>query len=496
MEKFRPLFYPRTIAVLGASEHPQKWGFAVTHNLIRHDFQGKIYPVNPVRSEILGLKAYPTLADIPDKIDLAVVVIPAEKTVGLIDELQRLEIPACFMITSGFGETGEDGKRIELEMAAGAERAGIVFGGPNGQGLACPEHNMYAMMGSMQAPAGSVAIVSQSGNVGATAMGFLAFSGLGTSKFVSSGNEICLRTEDYIEYYMHDPKTSIVVSYMEGTRDGRRWFEKVRQATRVKPLVLLKGGSTEAGKQAAASHTGSLAADSALFKAACRQAGVTLVEDLDELYDVVFSLHSQPPMKGNRVGIVTMGGGWGVMAADACMRNGLEVPPLDEETTRELDKILPAYWSHGNPVDLAAGLGDRLLLRCTEALMRSKNIDAVIAMGAGYPSMSSQRIKKSPFYPDYNLDKQAEFTAQQDELTCQGLADAIGKYGKPMIPCSELGYYSKINPYRGIEVLEENGLFVIPTPQRAACVLRHLADYGRYRQRNQTAATASEKMEA
>jgi acyl-CoA synthetase (NDP forming) len=484
IDKFRPLFYPESIAVLGASENPSKWGFAVTHNLIRHDFSGRIYPVNPMRSEILGLKAYPSLAELPERVDLAMVVIPAQKASGVIEELARLQIPACFMITSGFGETGEQGRQIEKRMAEQAEQAGIIFAGPNGQGLACPEHNMYAMMGSMQSPAGSVAIVSQSGNIGATAMGFLAFSGLGTSKFVSSGNETSLRTEDYIEYYTQDPQTSIIVSYMEGTKDGRRWFDKVRRSTRKKPLVLLKGGSTEVGGLAAASHTGALAGNQALFSAACKQAGVILVEELDELYDVVFNLHSQPLMKGNRIGIVTMGGGWGVMAADACIRNGLLVPQLDEETMRELDKLLPAYWSHGNPVDLAAGAGDQVPLRCTEALLKSKNIDAVITMGAGYPSMSSQSIKRSPFYPNYNLDKQAAFAAEQDEKSCLGLVEAIKKSGKPVIPCSELGYYSKINHYRGIEILEENGIFVVPTPQRAARVLRHLADYGKYRLHN------------
>ncbi len=379
-------FNPRSVAFIGASENVSKWGFLILNNLITGGYEGKIYPVNPSRETILGLPAYTSVLDIPSQIDLAVFTVPARNVLGALDDCAARGVKASLVITAGFKELGVEGAGIEREMVRRARAAGMAIIGPNCQGICCPRNKLYPWMPILfQPPAGKISFVAQSGNILNMLTGHVVDFGLGISKAVSSGNEADLKTEDYFSYYLEDPDTQVIVSYIEGIRDGRSFLEKASAVASKKPVVVLKGGRTRSGISAARSHTGAMAVSEALFEAACRQAGLFLASTIEDTSLTAASFVGRPLPRGRRVGIVTSGGGLGVIAADYCTETGLEVAKLSPETMLALGNLLPDWWVPGNPVDMVAGLDFTILKPTIEILMKSGEVDAVLFLWIDAP---------------------------------------------------------------------------------------------------------------
>lgn len=372
------VFKPRSVAFIGATERGPKWGFIIFNNMISGGYEGRLYPVNPGRDTVMGLKCYKSVLDIPDEVDLAVFTVPARAVISALDDCISRGVKAALVITAGFKELGEEGAALQAEMVAKASAAGMTLVGPNGEGAACPEAGFYCWMPVFYPEPGPISVVAQSGNILNMLIGHGLDSGFGVSKAVSSGNEAQLKTEDYIRYFADDPETEVIASYIEGVDDGRHFFDKVREATRLKPVVMLKGGRSSTGMRAAMSHTGAMAVSERMFASACRQAGVVLAGSIREAGITAASFVRRPLPRGKRVGVVTGGGGLGVVAADACADIGLEVPSLSGETLEKVAGYLPDYFVPGNPIDLVAGLDLSVLRPIIETVMRSGEVDSVM----------------------------------------------------------------------------------------------------------------------
>jgi len=380
-EAIRSLFYPRSIAFVGASAKIGKWGHTLVVNTISGGFSGEIYLVNPKGGRIAGRKVYPSVAAVPGPVDLAVVTVPAAGVEGLIPQLKAKNIRNMLLITSGFGETGPAGKRLERRLIAAAKRAGILVLGPNTMGICNPHISMYCIGSPAVLRPGTTAVIAQSGNMGIQLLSFAEQQNIGIRGFCGSGNEAMLTIEDYIAGLAEDTLTRTVMLYIESIKNGRRFFESARQVGLRKPIVLLKGGRSDAGRRAAASHTGAMATDSRLFDAVCRQAGIVRVDRPMELLDLSAAFSSLPLPEGNRVAVMTLGGGWGVITADLCSEFGLSVPPLSADIIARFDRLLPAYWSRSNPVDLVGERDFSLPLQVIEALLHWEGCDGVINLG-------------------------------------------------------------------------------------------------------------------
>ncbi len=379
------LFNPRSVAFIGATETARKWGFIVFNNFLMGGYEGKIYPVNPSRQSVMGHPAYPTVRDIPDQVDLAVFTIPARQVPDAIDDCGAKGVKAALVISAGFKELGGDSAELEKEMVRRARRAGMVLVGPNGQGMSCPKSRLFPWMPLLYPPPGSISMVSQSGNILNMMIGEVYRCGQGVCKAVSSGNEADIRMEDYFSYLAEDPETQVILSYVEGSLDGRRFFEVAREVSARKPIVLMKGGRTSSGMAAARSHTGAMAVSDELFSKACRQAGVIRAHTVEEAGVLAASFLHRPLPRGRRVGIITGGGGLGVIASDVCTDEGLEVARLSPRVLEELGRHLPEWWVPGNPVDLVAGLDFSVILPITRTLMSSGEVDSIMFIFVASP---------------------------------------------------------------------------------------------------------------
>jgi len=475
--RLQPLFHPRSVAFIGASNNPRKWGFIVLANLINGGFKGQIYPINPRESRVQELKAYASVNDLPETPDLAVIVTPPPTVPPVIDQCVAKGIRAGLVITAGFAEVGGDGEGLQREMLDRARRGNMVLVGPNCNGIMSPSSKLYSAMPPIFPPPGPIAVVAQSGNVATSIVRGAMKNGFGCSCFVSSGNEADLHCEDYFEYMAEDPQTKVILSYNEGFKDGRRFFEIARSVTKKKPIVMLKAGGTTAGAKAAMSHTASLAGTDVAFDGACKQAGVIRAKDMDELRNIGAGLIRQPLPRGKRVGIVTAGGGWGVLAADACVRVGLEVPTLPEETLAELDGFLPPWWTRSNPVDLVAGLREGALVKSLETMLRCPKLDGVILLGimAALPVELLPRSASQDF-----IKRRAEAMLRiimdvYDEF--MGLAD---RYQKPVVVGTEFPFAIGDVESRMASMLGEKGYICYHSPDDAALVMASLASYGEY----------------
>ncbi|MFC2006699.1 acetate--CoA ligase family protein [Chloroflexota bacterium] len=311
VDKLKPLFNPRSIAFVGASSDPEKWGFIILSNLLRGGFPGRIYPVNPRQKEILGLPVYPSIAEVSEIPDLAVIVVPPSALPQVIKDCLDKGIKAGLLITAGLAELGGQGEQLQEEIVHLARQGGMVLQGPNCNGMMNPHHKFYCTMPTICPLPGPFAVIAQSGNVAGSVTRDIMSRGLGISHYISSGNEADLHHEDYLEYLGEDETTRVILSYVEGFRDGRRFLEVSRKVAKKKPIVMLKSGDTLAGAMAAKSHTASLAGSDSVANAAFRQAGIIRVTHLDEIVDIGSVFISQPLPKGNSIAILTGGGGWG-----------------------------------------------------------------------------------------------------------------------------------------------------------------------------------------
>ncbi len=472
--KFESMFNPRSVAFLGASKDPTKWGFRILANLISGGFQGQIYPVNPREEEILGLRVYRSVADIPETPDLAVIVVPPSSVVPVVKDCVSKGIEAGVVITAGFAEIGDDGERLQREMVEVAHSGGMILVGPNCNGIMNPSSKLHPQMPSIFPPPGPIAIVAQSGNVATSIARRAMIKGFGCSKFISSGNEADLHCEDYLEYLAQDPQTKVILSYIEGFKDGPRFFQTAKRVSRKKPIVMLKAGETPAGATAARSHTASLAGSDAVFEAVCKQAGVIRARDLDELLNIGVALLRQPLPPGRRVGIVTAGGGWGVLAADACAKLGLDVVSLPEETLMELDSFLPTWWNRGNPIDLVAGTRRDDLVKSVELLLRCPVVDGVMLLGI-VPALPAERL--SPLARKNEGERWEKAILLMIADIFDQLNRMAEKHQKPVIVASELPFADADFESKMTSALGQRSHVCYDMPHQAAKVLAGLARY-------------------
>jgi acyl-CoA synthetase (NDP forming) len=297
------LFNPRSIAVVGASNTPGSWGFNSVKGLLANK-RRRVYPVNPNAAEILGVKAFHNVTDIPDPVDLAVIVVSEKRVPTVLRQCAVKGIKGAVIITSGFGEMGKQGQKMEKEMAKIAREGGMRFIGPNSLGHANTQAQLSTFGLAGKLPVGPVAVLSQSGSTCAKIVRNLEATGIACSKYISTGNEADLRMEDYLEYLAGDDNTRVITAYIEGLRNGRRFMKLAREITPHKPIVVVKVGGTEVSARAVMSHTGALAGTDAIYTAAFKQSGVIRVEDEDELCDMAYALLNCPLPRGNRVGIL------------------------------------------------------------------------------------------------------------------------------------------------------------------------------------------------
>jgi acyl-CoA synthetase (NDP forming) len=355
LHSLEEIFYPKSIAIIGASTADQETGWVA--RLLKFGYKGPLYPIHPKAGEISGLKAYPSLKEIPGSVDYVIFNVPARLAPQILEDCVAKGVKAVHLFTAGFSETGkEEAKKMEARIAAIAKEGGLRVIGPNCMGMYHPEAGVTFNASFSKEP-GNVAFVSQTG-AGATRFVCLANErGIYFSKVMSYGNAIDLDAPEFLEYLAHDPKTKVVTCYVEGIKDGRYYLDAVKKCLQAKPVIIMKAGVTEGGSGAAASHTASLAGSKSIWDAFFKQSGVIQAESLEEIADVVLALSHLPRFGGRRVGIVGRGGGIGVIATDTCELAGLKVPPFHPETSRKLEEVIPdAGAGARNPVESARGI--------------------------------------------------------------------------------------------------------------------------------------------
>ncbi len=358
LREFEPIFYPRSVAVVGASKDVRKAGAKYLRTIQLAHFPGRVYPVNPSRSEILGLKAYPNVASIPDEVDNVIITVPPSLILDVLDDCAVKKVKVVQIFTAGFSEgQDEEGHRLEEKIIKKAHDGGFRVIGPNCIGACCLASKLPYGWATPVEEGGSISFISQSGGYGGSLFELSRSRGMRFSKIISYGNGCDLDSTDFLEYFGVDPETRIIVAYLEGVQDGQRFFRVMRQVSSKKPLIIWKGGQTGVGSQVADSHTGALAGRGVVWAAALKQAGAIEVGSFEELADTALAFQDMWRPGGSRMGIITgfmgAGGGLCVAAADACIAAGLEVPPLAEETRKRLEALLPAGGSIlRNPVDI------------------------------------------------------------------------------------------------------------------------------------------------
>lgn len=475
--RFQPLFNPKSIAFIGASNAPGKWGCIVLKNLIGGGYAGTIYPVNPKEKEVQGIAAFSHIREIPGNPDLAVIVIPPPAVPQAIEDCVKKGIRAGVIITAGFAEVGGEGATFQQDMVEKARKGGMILVGPNCNGVVKPSAKLFPQMPSVFPEPGDIAVVSQSGNVATSLTRRAVKTGFGISSMISSGNEADLHCEDYFSYLGDDPETKVIISYVEGFRDGRRFFETIRGVTAKKPVVMIKAGATDAGAQAAKSHTASLAGSVMAFAGASRQAGITRVDNLEDLFNTGIGFLNQPVPRGNRTAILTMGGGWGVLAADASVRYGLDVVKLSDKTLAALNDILPPWWNPGNPVDMVAGNIEGAMMKCVKVLLEAPETDCLILLGIMgflklrpvFDGMTRETVETLILETNHQLSSAFEEVRQMSHF-----------HQKPVISATELPFAVGDMEERLFTLLGTRGFALYKTPDMAAKVLSHLVDYGKY----------------
>ncbi|MBW1990002.1 MAG: acetate--CoA ligase family protein, partial [Deltaproteobacteria bacterium] len=479
-------FHPKSVAFVGASARFGKWGHMLFTNLLAGGFPGQVHLVNPKGGTIVGKKVYASVSELPEGVDLAVVTIPAAGVIQAIRDLAAKGVRHVVLITSGFGETGPEGRALEKELVETARELDVLIMGPNTMGI-CNPHTSFFCTGSHVRPQpGSTALVAQSGNMGTQLMAFAEKENIGIRAFAGSGNEAMVTIEDFMDGFAVDTKTRTVVLYLESVKQGRRFYESARRVGREKPVVVLKGGRTEAGGRAAASHTGAMAADNRVFDAVCRQAGIIQVTQPMDLLDLSAAFSSLPLPRGNRVAIMSLGGGWGVVTSDLCNEYGLSVPDLSPEILAEIDQILPPYWSRANPVDLVGERDHTLPVKVSELLAAWDGCDAVINLGILGRRHGLLRMVQSAVAADPGADADFlymlhEHLGEFEQNYARHLIGLMEKYEKPILSVPLITddtdktlLHFEGRKYAGV---------AFKTPERAVKALSRMWEYRDFRDR-------------
>jgi acyl-CoA synthetase (NDP forming) len=421
-------FDPKGVAVVGASNRPGSWGYRITDGLIVRGYKGVFHLVNPNAQEVQGLKAYPRLSQVPGEVELAIIAIPADKLWDTLKECAQKGVRGVVIISSGFGEAlGEEGKQIEEEMARFCKGNGIRLIGPNVSGIYNLHRNFCA---SGEDPrdmrSSNMSFICQGGFAIHNVVNRGRSKGIGLGKFVHTGNEADLQCTDFLEFLGKDPETQVILMYIEGIKEPRRFLQIARRITPKKPIIVYKGGRSGAGNRAAASHTGALAGNIDMYRALFTQAGCIVAPTFETILELGHAFTFYPQLKGSRVGIVTMGGSWGVMLTDYISRKDFHVPELSPSLQERLrDLGMPYRASTRNPVDFGAAgfaLVKENRLAIMEALLSSTEIDALIYHGHGFGGIELDSL------PKWVHERQKD----EEELLRKGI-EVMRTYGKPLL---------------------------------------------------------------
>ena len=464
LQELKPIFYPQSIAVVGASTDMQKAGSQWLRGLLSAGFRGELYPVNPSGGEILGLKVYPNLRAIPSRLDLVIVCIPRTSVLELLDDCAVKGVSAVQFFTAGFRETGKpEWIEVEKEMVRRARQGGFRIIGPNCIGVYCPEHRISYGTSGLLGEAGSVGFVCQSGGHGEKIVRIGLTRDIRFSKVVSLGNSCDLGSADFLGYLAVDPKTSVVGIYIEGPQDHRRIFEAIRATSSSKPTVVWRGGRTQPGARAATSHTGALAASVSVWSAAMKQAGAIEVQSLEELADTLLLFQKVGHLGGRSVGIICGladgGGGEAVLTADACALVGLDVPLFTDEATQQLRSLLGDVGSViCNPVDVNQIFGNgQVFQQIIELIVAEPHIDLIVVYE--------------------NTDILSSFLSKETTEEMNGIViDFRKKRSKPIVVVLPPGS-AETGRLEIEDMLSRAGIPVYPTMERAAKAIRNVYQY-------------------
>ncbi|MFW9926355.1 MAG: acetate--CoA ligase family protein [Candidatus Thorarchaeota archaeon] len=378
VKSMNPFFNPKRVALVGASADYRKLGNSIMMNLLASEIE--VYPITHSRDRVLGVTAYKSLADLPEPVDLVIVSVAAKYCAPLMSEIKNAGARNAVIISGGFSETGTEGLELEKKLVKAARESGVRIIGPNCVGVS--NSRLFNGTFTMMPERGNIAFVSQSGALGGMIIYTTRAKRIGMSKFASIGNSADVGFVEIINYFREDSKSTVIAVYIEGVNEGRDLFESLYAAAKEKPVVILKGGQSEAGGKAAQSHTGSLAGSSKVFDGMIRQAGCVTAPTLDTLFEVCKLFDYQPMPKGSRVGIISNTGGAGVLATDAASKLNLKIPDLETNTQEELRRVLPPMASLNNPIDVVASGGRREYRIATELLLKDKNVDTLLVICA------------------------------------------------------------------------------------------------------------------
>jgi len=446
---------PKSVAVVGASSDPFKWGYMLLNAVKESGFEGDIYPINPKGGEILGLPVYTSVKEVPGTIDSAIVVVPARFVPSTFEDMVEKGVKGAVVITSGFSETGEEGKKA-IEQILNTAKGSLRFIGPNCMGITSSKAKISALMIPFLHESGDVAFISQSGGYGLQLYLRASSMGVGIGTFISSGNESDLKGYEYLKYFGEDPDTKLITMYIEGLKNGRRWYEEAKKITPKKPIVVIKVGVTEEGSKAAASHTGSIAGSDKVYDAAFKQAGVIRATDSVEMFDYIKGLLYCKLPEGPNMAIVSNSGGIAVETADRLIQNGLNVPTFNPNAIEEVRNVIPAFGNSKNPVDLTATLDMNSFLKTPDIVLKQPEIHGMITIGLGTAIISTM----FPGTPQEDLDGMIGWINGQLITTYQ-------KYDKPVIvidPAADVAGGSA-------KIMEASKVPVYTTPERAADVM-------------------------
>ena len=479
--QFNALFDPKGVVIAGASSHPGKFGFVSLHNILASGYAGNVFATNLQGEEVLDIKSVATIDELPqDQADLVFVCTPSAANPGLLAACAKKGITAAFVTSAGYGEAGEAGREAETDLVALADELGILLAGPNGQGVVSTPANLCAQIVAPFPPTGGIGVASQSGNFVSSFLNLSRQTGVGISRAVSAGNAAAVGVADYLDWYSTDPATTVGLAYLEGINDGVGLTKRLATVAARKPLVVLKGGATAGGANAAASHTGALAADDKVFDGAMRQAGVTRAATVEEAFEAAASFATQPLPNGPNVVVLTTAGGWGVVTADAITRDrDLVLLQLPDDLREAIDKLLPPRWSRNNPVDCAGGETRETIPAVMRLIAEHPDVHALIYLGLGIQSNQARLMHEGRFYPGYGLERIVAYHERQDIRFAEAADEISRETAKPILTATELAVADPSNP--GPAAVRASGRLCYASANRAVTALGHMYRYAEFR---------------
>jgi acetyl coenzyme A synthetase (ADP forming)-like protein len=439
------IFEPESIAVIGASNDETKWGGRILKNILG-GYKGLVYPVNTREKQVQGVASFPSVMDIPGKVDLAVIAIPAQFVLRVVEECGEKGVRGLVVVSAGFSETGSAGAELEQELVSLVRKYGMRMIGPNTLGIVNKTVNLNATVIGRLPSEGTISFITQSGTLGLAIAEWTIDMGLGLCKVISTGNKADTDDVDLIEYLDKDPATGVIAMYAEGIKRGREFMKAARRTK--KPIIAIKTGRSKRGAKAVFSHTGSIAGSDEVYSAAFRQAGILRVDTIDEVFDAALAFSCQPLPIGNNVAIISNGGGASIVATDECEKRGMNIVDLSDETKEKIIKAIPEFASGSNPVDTAGSSSYKVYLEVIQALLIDPNVDALIVIYVH--TLMSNAIPPA-----------------------EAVVEMKRKNSKPIIAC----WMGGAGTEQGVEILKSGCLPNYSVPERAvkalAALIRH-----------------------